>query len=116
MLETHDALKSFTPEQLGDGEKKGGSTAHRTRRFEVLDRLKSRGSPLSAQQQNDWAWFKEAWDETMREVHDAKWGSTFAGMMQSILNDLVSGLASAVWEFMYRETKRVLSDVKISRL
>ena len=71
---------------------------------------------MSAQQKNDWQWFKREWDTKMTAEHDKTWGEKFAGMMQHILEELGNGKASAVADFMYNETARVLSEVPTLQL
>ena len=83
--------------------------------MEVLDRLGTHGT-MSAQQRNDWQWFKEEWDKEMSAQKGETWGATFAEAVQSVMSDLRSGKSSAVSEFMYTETKRVLSHVPVLRV
>ena len=49
--------------------------------MDVLDKLAAFGVGLSAEQVNDWAWFKQAWDALMVDEHDQGWGGIFAGWM-----------------------------------
>ena len=111
LLECITVLKRFSPNMLGDGLSYGGPAKCRDLRFEVLDRLLAQGDPLSPQQKNDWAWFKREWDAAMAKEHNKTWGSAFAGMVQNLVNKLENGEASAVADFMYNETVRVLSAV-----
>ena len=96
---------------LGDGLSHGGPAKCRDLRFEVLDRLLAHAAPLSPQQKNDWKWFKQEWDAAMAKEHDKSWGEVFAGMVQNLLDELENGDMSAVSNFMYGETVRVLSAV-----
>jgi hypothetical protein len=111
-----NSVKSFSPEMLGNGLSNGGQVQHRNRRHEVLDRLLARGKDLASQQLNDWQWFKKEWDAAMAATHGKEWGSKFAGMAQHILQQLESGNSSAVAEFMYNETIRVLNTVPALRV
>ena len=111
LLECITEVKKFSPEMLGKGKAHGGPAKCRDLRFEVLDRVLAQGAPLSAQQKNDWVWFKREWDAAMANEHDKKWGGEFAGIMQHLLNKLEAGEMSAIADFMYNETVRVLSDV-----
>ena len=111
LLDCGDALKRFSPQMLGDGFVRGGPAKCRDLRFEVLDRFLAHGTPLQPQQKNDWAWFKREWDAAMAKEHDKKWGAEFAGIVQHLLNKLESGELTAIAEFMYNETIRVLSEV-----
>ena len=83
--------------------------AARTLRYEVLDRMAKLGTGLTPSQKNDWAWFREAWDEKMCDEHAQEWGGTFSQWMQQILDDLSDGVANAFSMFMYDETKRHFS-------
>ena len=78
------AVKTFTPQFLGDGQKASGGAKCRDRRHEVLDRLARLGSGLTPQQKNDFTWFKEAWDAKCVAVSPLTWGSTFAGLCQKL--------------------------------
>ena len=48
------AMKSFTPQELGEGNQNAGGAKARSRRFEVLDRLAPLRAGLSPAQKNDW--------------------------------------------------------------
>ena len=52
----------------------GGGGLARKRRFEVLDRMARSGAGLSVHQKNDWAWFKEEWDQKMLAELKGDWG------------------------------------------
>jgi hypothetical protein len=98
------AIKSYTPDSLGDGSEKAGGPKCRNRRWEVLDRVARLGAGLSAGQSNDWQWFKETWDHEMVNAHGAKWGGVFSEWIQAVLNDERSNAFSF---FVYNETCRV---------
>ena len=115
LLAAKEALKSYTPEMLGEGRARGGGAAFRARRLEVMDRLLTHGK-LTPQQNNDWNWFKDAWDKHMSETHDQQWGRVFAETCQGLLDQLRQGISAAVSNFMYNETRRCLSDVSLLRL
>ena len=115
MLETKQALKTFSTQSLGAGHPNGGTATHRKRRLEVMDRIAAHAE-LTGQQRNDWEWFREEYDVAQAASNGSEWGEMFAEMMQSVLDDLLAGRASAVSEFMYKETKRVLNDVKVLRV
>ena len=100
---------------LGQGRVHGGGAAHRNRRMEVMDRLGSHGD-LSAQQRNDWQWFKEEWDKAMAQEHNAEWGGKFAETIQAVLEEIQGGCKAALSQFMYRETKRYLQHIPMLRL
>ena len=111
VLEAKHAIKTFTPEQLGQGVKKAGGAKGQRARFEVLDRVASLGVGLSPEQRNDWAWFKTAWDAKMVSEHDLEWPALFAGWMQQVLERLAqSDGSNAFSTFMHQETLRCLSD------
>lgn len=103
------AVKTFTLDALGAGTAKAGGAKAKKNRLEVLDRMARLGSGLSEAQKNDFAWWKEAWDDAMVTQHGAHWAETFAGWIQNILDATSS---TAFSEFMYGETVRVLQDSK----
>ena len=98
------AIKTFTPEALGEGSANAGGRKAKKNRFEVLGRLALNMAGLSVGQRNDWQWFKEAWDKEMVKEHGVTWASTFAKWMQNVLSDERSNAFST---FMYNETCRV---------
>ena len=98
------AIKTFTVEALGGDSATAGGAKCRKNRFDVLDRLSRHKSGLSAAQRNDWAWFKEAWDQTMVAQHGEHWGSVFSEWMQGVLDD---GRSTAFSVFVHSETCRV---------
>lgn len=115
LLAAKEALKSYTPDMLGDGRPRGGGAAYRSRRHEVLDRLLSHAN-LTPQQRNDWCWFKDEWDKKMSELHNQTWGMEFAQICQGLLEKLQAGERNVFSEFMYSETRRHLSDVPLLRV
>ena len=78
-------------------------------RYEVMDKMAKLGSGLTLAQKNEWAWFREAWDTTMREEHKADWGGTFSQWLQKILDDVTGGVFNAFSTFMHEETVRDFS-------
>ena len=109
ILETRHAMKRYSPEALGQGKARSGGVAARRLRYEVLDKMAKLGTGLTPSQKNDWAWFREAWDEKMCDEHAQEWGGTFSQWMQKILDDLSDGVANAFSMFMYDETKQHFS-------
>ena len=103
------ACKSFDVDDLGAGDAKAGGAKARQLRHEVLDRLSHLNQGLSPAQRNDFAWWKDAWDEAMVAQYQERWAETFQGMVQTVLNDAVSNAFS---KFMYTETVRVLSKTR----
>ena len=99
------AAKRFSPEMLGLGHAKGGTVAMRKNRFQLMDRIASVGAGLSAEQKNDWTWFKESWDKKMSEEHKDQWGTVFAGWMQGVLENMREE-NNAMSLFVYSETVR----------
>ena len=102
------AMKSFTPQELGEGSQNAGGAKARSRRFEVLDRLARLRAGLSPAQKNDWQWFKESWDQAMVAEHKANWASLFAAWMQQVLDDERSNAFSC---FVHTETCRVFHGI-----
>jgi len=110
ILETKHAVKTFTPEFLGQGLKKAGGAKGRDARFDVLDRLAHLGAGLSPEQRNDWPWFKAAWDAKMVSEHDKEWPVLFAGWVQQVLEDMTHEAGSNAFScFVHQETLRCLS-------
>ena len=103
---TKHAIKTFTPDALGQGSPNAGGAKAKSRRFEVLDRLARLKAGLSPGQKNDWQWFKDSWGQAMVHEHKGNWGSVFAGWVQTVLNDNRSNAFSL---FVYNETCRVLN-------
>ena len=106
VLAARHAFKTFTLDVLGADTPNAGGAKARNKRFEVLDRLAQLKAGLSAGQRNDWAWFKQAWDEKMASEHKGDWAKTFMAWIQHVLNDERSNAFSV---FVYNETHRVLS-------
>ena len=100
------AVKTFTLVALGEGSPNAGGAKARKNRHEVLDRLSRLNTGLSDEQKNDFAWWKDAWDEAMVKLHGANWAATFAGWVTNILD---STDPTAFTNFVYNETVRVLS-------
>ena len=107
--ETRHAMKQYSPEAFGQGKARSGGVAARKLRYEVLEKIAMLGSGLTAAQKNDWAWFREAWDEKMCGEHAQEWGGIFSQWMQKILDDVTDGVANAFSVFMHDETKRHFS-------
>ena len=74
-----------------------------------LDRLSRLRAGLSDGQKNDFAMWKDTWDDAMVAVHGTTWAETFAGWVQNILDDTA---ANAFSQCMHDETVRVLSSRK----
>jgi hypothetical protein len=104
LWETKHAMKTFTVDALGQGSSTAGGAQGRKRRFEVLDRMARLGASLSPGQKNDWAWFREAWDQAMVAEHKANWATVFAGWMQEVLN---TDSDNAFSKFVYNESCRI---------
>ena len=103
------AIKTYTAETLGKGCVTVANVARaRKSRFEVLDRLASLKSGLSAGQKNDFEWFKLAWDKAMVAEHGDGWPEVFMGLTQKVLSDECS---TAFSKFVFDETRRVFEGV-----
>ena len=63
-------MKMFPLEVLCANDSKAGGAASRKNRVEVLDRVARHGAGLSAAQQNDFDWWKKAWDNAMVDVEN----------------------------------------------
>ena len=86
VLEAKHAIKNFSLEDLGKGRRSGGGHLAKKKRWEVLDRLSRLGQGLSPAQQNDFTWFKDAWDARMLQEYGDEWPETFTGWMQRLLD------------------------------
>ena len=104
------AIKSYSLSALGQGKKKGGGMQFQKTRSEALERVRS-VAQLSPQQRNDWENFKAEWDKAMAEIHGEGWAELFAQILQNVIDELENGTTTALSDFMYRETKRVLGHV-----
>ena len=113
-LDAKTAMKAYSPEMFGKGQKKGGGPQYRKMRKEALTRVRNCGS-LSMEQENNWQLFAKEWDAKMAETHGELWGQLFAEIMASILSDLDAGKTDALSHFMHAESTRVLGSVKTIR-
>ena len=109
LLEAQHSIKNFSLESLGHGKARNGGAVARKVRFQVLDRFARLGTGISQAQRNDWAWFKEAWDEAMSKQHIDNWAAIFASWLQRVLDDMQGGVYNAFSTFVHNETRRCLS-------
>ena len=116
VLESTTAKKRFSAASFGLGRARSGGAAARKERVAVLDRLSKVGSGLSAEQRNEWTWFKAAWDDKMVQEHKEEWGGVFAGWMQNLVNEIAEGADNAFSVFVNNETKRCLDDAPMLEL
>ena len=114
-LEAKTAIKAYTAEMFGQGQKKGGNATHRKQRKDALKRVRALGS-LSIEQENDWELFVSKWDEVMASTHGEAWGTLFAETLAHIVSELDSGKSNALSNFMHSESLRVLSSVPVIRI
>mgnify|MGYP003309020165 CR=1 FL=1 len=110
MVMAREAEKTYSIYTLGYGKKNGGGKDCQKARADVLERLRSI-APLSIAQNNDWEYFVTSWDREMAQAVGENWGSVFAEIIQKLRNDLEAGNKTALSDFMYNETKRVLAHV-----
>ena len=82
----------------------------------MLNRLASLGNGLSPAQNNDWAWWKSAWDDRMMEEWADDWPFIFATWVQQTLDEVEGGDGSAVSRFVHDETVRCFSDEAALRM
>ena len=76
----------------------------------MLERVRLIGA-LSAEQRNDWEYFKTNWDKDMAESHGEDWAQLFAEIIQHVVEELGNGNTNALSDFMHRESKRVFADI-----
>ena len=110
--EASEALKSFSLEAMGKGQKNAGGAAFRKVRQEALSRVRS-VARLSPEQRNDWHHFATNWDKKMVEEHGEAWPTMFAEILQNLVNELEAGNGNALSDFMRKESVRVLGGVTI---
>ena len=75
-----EAMKTFSLDSMGGGKKNAGGKEGQKTRFEVLERVRAVAA-LSAEQRNDWEYFKTTWDKLMAECHGADWPKLFAEIL-----------------------------------
>ena len=92
---------------VGDGEKNGGTLAHKKNRYDVLERLRRIGN-LSLTQQGQWEWFKTHLDSCEASTRGTCWGQVFAETTEYLFGRLLQGDEAAFSHFMKTETERVL--------
>ena len=114
-LDAKAAIKAYTGEMFGQGQKKGGNATHRKHRKDALRRVRALGS-LTIEQENDWELFASKWDEVMASTHGEAWGTLFAETLQNIVDDLDAGKSNALSNFMHAESLRVLHSVPVIRI
>ena len=114
-LEAKTAIKAYTAEMFGRGQRNGGGAQYRKARQEALTRLHNYGR-LSMEQENDWPLFAKEWDAKMAEAHGEQWGGYFAEIVASIIEELDAGKTNALSTFMRNESTRVLGSVKTVRI
>ena len=105
-----EQFKKYIEEMRGHGKNKGGGAQCHRARLEVMSRLR-KVADLSPEQTADWEYFKTAYDQAMLNAMGKDWGRIFSQIMQQIIDDVVAGKTSALSEFMYNETLRVLPKV-----
>jgi hypothetical protein len=112
------AMKTLTPDRLGDGAKcKPALTKAKKARSDVLDRLAQLGVGLSPEQRNDFGWFKTSWGAKMLEHYGSEWPNTFAGWVQQVLDELgQEGGSNAFSVFVHNETMRCFCEQPALRL
>ena len=112
-VECMNAVRSFDVTDLGNGHVAGGTAEHARNRMNVLDRLRMRFPPLTAEQQNDWGWFKKRWDHARINRMDAKvrdsWGHNFKEMALRLLRQLRDGDTNALSRWMDNECNEYLA-------
>jgi len=115
ILETNEAIKSFSVEMLGNGRARGGGGGFRKSRMEVMDRL-SRIADLTPVEKNHFNWFKDQWDLHMAHEHNDTWGQKFAEIVQALLEKIRDGNQRALADFMFSEHQRCLAGVPVLRV
>ena len=103
-------------QSLGFEAKNFHQAKYRAARFEVLDKLSKLGQGLSDLQKNDFAWFKETWDEYNLEQEQDQWGLTFSTYVQHILNEISAGQTNAFSQMVFEQTRLLVAAKPALRL
>ena len=80
----------------------------KTSRMAALLHLKKLKGAVSAQQLQEWDWFKDAWDDDMKKKHGKTYPEHFAGWLQHVSNEMAQGDGEAFSRFMHNESRRLL--------
>ena len=91
---------------MGKGKKNLGGNDCTKRRLAILDRYARLGTPLPAEQRNDFNWFKIEWDRNGKDTHGDTWPDKFLGMLKGVLDKLPDD-PSAFSKFILDEERRV---------
>ena len=105
MLVKH-SVKQFSMAELGSGSKNGNGAKGKKARHDVLNRMSQLGAGLSKAQAADFPWFKEEWDKKMLSHYEDRWGETFAGWMQKVVQEHEDAAVAAFSKFVHQETQR----------
>ena len=105
MLVKH-SVKQFSMAELGSGSKNGNGAKGKKARHDVLNRMSQLGVGLSKAQAADFPWFKEEWDKMMLSHYEDRWGETFAGWMQKVVQEHEDAAVAAFSKLVYDETQR----------
>ena len=100
-----------TAELLGKGQRKLGGQKCTKRRWEVLDRYATLGTPLTAEQRANFNWFKDEWDRTCREKYQQEWPDRFLCKLQGVLNKLYTD-PTAFSKFMFDEERKIFGGTR----
>ena len=103
-------MSTYTPEMLGYKASNYRANKYREKRFSVLDKVSRLGQGLSPAQRQDFAWWKEAWDEMNLEEQKEDWGQVFAMHVQWVLDEITAGRTNAFSKMMHTETIRLLQS------
>ena len=60
--------------------------------------------------ENEFDWFKKAWDAKMSEEHGSEWAQVLGGWGQRFFDDLEAGRTNAFSIFVHNETVRNFSE------
>ena len=117
LADARKAAKVFTLDDLGFGA--AGIAAQKTgksNRMALMDRMKTIGTGLTGAQQNDFGWFKHAYDARGEAENGEYWPEHFAQQMQSILDEVDKEARNAFSLFVHRESTRLLLETPALRL
>ena len=108
-------MQTFTPAMLGAGKPLGGGQTHRKQRKEDVNPLAARGAEFLAQGKTIGHGSLTRGTSRCAQSVAAR-GNMLAEQMQHLSEALAAGEASALVDFMARETERTLKHVLALRV
>ena len=98
------AARSFRLDEMGIGQKGGGTAKHQKNRFEMVERVFALGNPKPPEMQADWKRWLDRLDRKGREVFKWGWATRLRNDMIDVLRDLQAGQKDAALRWYRRKT------------